>query len=182
MADPATNTAYPAEVDLLPTIGPNDKQNEPGLEHDVQHDRANAILNALMVLIGTTEDTAAESMLGRVLALEQNGGGTGSTVAEVVEITTAAHGLGLPNAGRYNRTTFAGTAVVTMQPQSAVEWPPNVEIHVRAVGGALTVAAGAGVTVNPPAGGSLIIPQHGTATLKRVASNAWDLMGQTNPP
>lgn len=72
MADPATNTTFPAELDLLPEIGPNDKENDPGVEHDVMHDRANALLNALQSIIGTTaDDAAAASVLGRLLATKR---------------------------------------------------------------------------------------------------------------
>lgn len=74
MADPATDTPYPASLDLLPHVPPNAHENDPGLEHDVMHARANAVLNALMALVGTVEDTEALSVLGRIAELEEGGG------------------------------------------------------------------------------------------------------------
>ena len=74
MADPATDTPYPASLDLLPHVPPNAHENDPGLEHDVMHARANAVLNALMALVGTVEDTDALSVLGRLADLEEGGG------------------------------------------------------------------------------------------------------------
>lgn len=69
MADPATNTSYPASIDVLPEIGPNDKQNDAGLEHDVVHDKVNAILNQLQTLVGLTSDDATDlTVLGRLLS------------------------------------------------------------------------------------------------------------------
>lgn len=78
MADPASNTTYPATIEVLPEIEPNTKENDPGQEHDVMHDKANATLNALQAFVGTTADTsAAPSIVGRVLALEEADPGGG---------------------------------------------------------------------------------------------------------
>lgn len=74
MADPATDTSYPTTFDLLPHVPPNARENDPGLEHDVVHTRANAVLNALMALVGTLDDTDPLSVLGRLAELEQSGG------------------------------------------------------------------------------------------------------------
>lgn len=102
-----------------------------------------------------------------------------SSVPPVATIATAAHNLVAADVGRYNRTTYAGAAAVTVQPDATEAMPDNAEIHLRAVGGALTITEGAGVTVNEPAGGTLVVPVGGTVTLKRVAADAWDLIGVT---
>lgn len=80
MADPATDTSYPTSIDLLPHVPPNARENDPGLEHDVVHTRANAVLNALMQIVGTVDDTDPLSILGRLLQLEEGGGGAGDVV------------------------------------------------------------------------------------------------------
>lgn len=90
MADPATNTAYPGAIEALPAIGPNTKENDPGQEHDVMHDRAHATLNALQVLVGTTEDAAPGSVLGRLVQLEEAPGDGSSTVGRHAIYVAAA--------------------------------------------------------------------------------------------
>lgn len=90
MADPATNTTYPAAIEVLPEIDPNTKENDPGQEHDVMHDKTHATLNALQALIGTTEDTDPESVLGRLGTLEDTPRGDGSTVGRHAIYVSAA--------------------------------------------------------------------------------------------
>ena len=91
MADPATNTSYPASIEVLPEIDPNTKENDPGQEHDVMHDKANATLNALQAFVGTTADTsAAETIVGRVLALEEANPGGISDRSTVTDLTSGS--------------------------------------------------------------------------------------------
>lgn len=105
----------------------------------------------------------------------------GSSFAPVATISTSTHSLVAADAGKYNRVTYGGAAAVTVQTQASAAMPTDAEIHLRAVGGALTVTAASGVTVNPPAGGTSVIPIGGTATLKWVGGNEWDLFGVTVP-
>ena len=56
----------------------------------------------------------------------------------------------------------------------------TTEIHVRrAAAGDLTLIPGSGVSLNAPSGGTLVLTNNMTVTLKRVASNVWDVIGQT---
>lgn len=73
MADPATNTAYPADLEVLPAIGSGTLEDDPGCEHDKVHDRAHATLNAIQQLLGTTADPDPESLIARVSALALGG-------------------------------------------------------------------------------------------------------------
>lgn len=58
----------------------------------------------------------------------------------------------------------------------------GAEFHGRYVGsGSLTIASATGFTINPPAGGSLVIPPDGTFTVKIVAADEADLFGVTFP-
>lgn len=45
----------------------------------------------------------------------------------------------------------------------------------------LTIVPAGGVTINAPAGGTLVIPPQGTFTLVKVATDEWDLFGETVP-
>lgn len=55
MADPATNTAYPVAIEVLPEISSGRRMIEPEVRHDVMHDKVHATLNALQALVGTTD-------------------------------------------------------------------------------------------------------------------------------
>lgn len=179
MPDPATSTLYPAELDLRPAIQSNDRQDHPDLAHDRQHDAANALLNAIQSLLGTLDDTsAAPSVLGRLLALEA-GIAAAAPPSVVQNIAAQDHTLDVDAAGRYLRTTFVGASSLTMPPQSEASWEADTEIHVRAAGGAVTLVPGDGVDLLPPGGGSLVVPERGAVTLKRAATDVWDVLGQT---
>jgi len=110
---------------------------------------------------------------------EVAGEGGGPAGAAVAAITAAAHNLVAADMGKYNRTTYAGAAAVTVQTNAAEAIPVDAEVHFRAVGGALTLTPASGVTLNAPAGGTVVVPQHGTVTLKKVATNEWDVIGVT---
>lgn len=45
----------------------------------------------------------------------------------------------------------------------------------------LTITEAGGMTINPPAGGTLVIPPHGTFTVKIIAADEADLFGVTVP-
>jgi hypothetical protein len=88
MADPASNTTYPGEIDLLPEIAPNTKENDVGQEHDVMHDKAHALLNALQAMLGTLEDPDVGTVLARLAAIE--GAPSSSTVGRHAIYVSAA--------------------------------------------------------------------------------------------
>lgn len=127
MADAATNTLYPADIESLPEIGPNTKENDVGQEHDVMHDRANATLNALQVLVGTTSDTAPESVLGRLGALED--GGSAGTVGRHA-IYVAAPGMRPSTSG--GCAEVAATATGANQPDmQTLDFDPSIAEHAQ---------------------------------------------------
>ncbi len=103
-------------------------------------------------------------------------------VAQVVTESTTARTLGLADAGVYLRCTNAAATAVTVSPQASVAWAAHAEIHIRRAGaGNLTLTPGSGVTLNAPAGGSLVLADRMGVTLKRAAENVWDVIGQTVP-
>lgn len=86
----------------------------------------------------------------------------------------------LADAGRYVRFTSTSATTYTVSPQSAVDWAADTEITLRRAANAnLTLIAGTGVTLNVPSGGTLVLTNNMTVTLKRVAANVWDVIGQT---
>lgn len=100
--------------------------------------------------------------------------------AAVVTDTTTARTLGLTDAGKYLRFTNTSAKAVTVPPQSSVTWLADTEVHIRnAAASNLTLTAGSGVTLSPAYLGTLIVPPGGAVTLKRVASDVWDVIGQT---
>lgn len=83
----------------------------------------------------------------------------------------------------YTRYTNTGAKTLTVRPQSAHAIDQDAEFAIanRAATGALTIVAGSGVTINVPAGGTLVLNPGMVATLKRVAENEFDLIGQVVP-
>lgn len=101
-------------------------------------------------------------------------------VSVVKQIADAASNLLAEDVSRYLRFTATSAKTLTVQPESTVPQQANAEWHIRNAAAAnLTIAAGSGVTINAPYGGTLIVPPQATVTLKRVAADTYDLMGQT---
>lgn len=99
--------------------------------------------------------------------------------ATITESTTARNAT-LTDVGNYLRHVNASASTLTIPPQSSVAWPDDAEIHVRrAAAGNLTLTPGSGVTLNAPSGGTLVMSNAMTVTLKRVAADVWDVIGQT---
>lgn len=112
--------------------------------------------------------------------VEFSGGSGSAGPAPVVTISGAATSLLATHAGQYLRFTEAAAKTLTVQAEATEPLPADVEFHFRNVGAAdLTLVEDTGVTINPPDGGTLAIPSGGTVTLKRVAADEFDLMGQT---
>jgi hypothetical protein len=109
-----------------------------------------------------------------------SGGGGGISLAAVVTEATTSRNLGLSDINTYLRFTNAGASTCTITPQSSVTWTANAEIHIRRAAAAdLTLTPGSGVTLNAPNGGTLVMSNAMSVTLKRVAADEWDVIGQT---
>ncbi|MET3652469.1 glycosyl hydrolase family 28-related protein [Dyella japonica] len=103
-----------------------------------------------------------------------------NSVAPVVTQAGTAVTLAASDAGNYIRFTAATAKTYTVQPNSTVALPTNGEWHLRNVGaGNLTIVQGAGVTISPPASGTLVVAPGAAVTLKRVGVDTFDLIGQT---
>lgn len=108
------------------------------------------------------------------------GGGGGLTLPTVVTESTTSRNASLSDINTYLRFTNVAASTFTIPPQSSVAWTANAEIHIRRAAAAnLTLTPGSGVTLNAPNGGTLVMSNAMSVTLKRVASNEWDVIGQT---
>ena len=87
--------------------------------------------------------------------------------------------LALTDANDYVRMSNAAQQTVTVPPNSSVAFTIGDKIDIgRAGAGFVTVAEGAGVTINST---NLTITKKGRVTLVKVASDTWDLVGNTSP-
>lgn len=103
------------------------------------------------------------------------GGGSSTVQTEAADYT-----IDPGDVGNYIRLTNASTKSVTVDPEATTALPANGEWNFRNVGaGNATLIEGTGVTINPPAGGTLVLETGMTVTLKRVAADEFDLIGQT---
>lgn len=106
------------------------------------------------------------------------GGGGGSSFASVVTEAGASRTAQSDQSNTYVR--FTNAAAKTYLFDDAEAYTVGHEFHGRNVGaGDLTIEGTTGMTINPPAGGSNIVPQDGTFTVKIVASGEADLFGVT---
>jgi hypothetical protein len=98
--------------------------------------------------------------------------------ATVVTESGASRAIALTDRGAYIR--FTGTGAKTATFGTAVGADPG-EYHIRnaAASGDLTLEEDSSTTLNPPAGGTLVLEPGMTVTVKRVAADEFDVFGQT---
>jgi hypothetical protein len=93
---------------------------------------------------------------------------------------TTAYQIVAADAGKYIRLTNAAAKTINIVTNATEPLGTDTEYNFRNVGaGDATITPVGGVTVNLPTAGSLVIATGGTATLKRVAINEFDLFGET---
>lgn len=100
--------------------------------------------------------------------------------APVATVSGTSHDITAAEVGSYLRFTSSSAKTCTFRPESTEALPAAGEWHVRNAGaGDLTLTPGSGVTLNASYSGTLVIPPQGTATVKRVAADVFDVMGVT---
>jgi hypothetical protein len=98
--------------------------------------------------------------------------------AEIATESGAARTAQASQGNTYVRFTNASAKVYTFDDAEA--YTIGQEFHGRNVGaGDLSIEGTTGMTINPPFGGSLVIPEQGTFTVKIVAAGEADLFGVT---
>lgn len=110
---------------------------------------------------------------------EAGSGGAGGAPPVVTESGTSLTADDT-NAGNYTRFTSSSAKTYTFD--DAETYAVSAEYHGRnANTNDLTITEAGGMTINPPAGGTLVIPPHGTFTVKIIAADEADLFGVTVP-
>lgn len=95
-------------------------------------------------------------------------------------VTDENYDLAAGDSSKYIIFTFAGAKAIFVRPESSHAMSAGATWTLRNdSSGVLEIEEGSGVIIKPPSGGSLFIPQDGTATLVRVSANTYHLMGQT---
>ncbi|MEG4315346.1 hypothetical protein U8L64_10085 [Pseudomonas sp. FIP_A4] len=92
--------------------------------------------------------------------------------------TATTRTLALTDAWNYVRPGTTSAITLTVPTNASVAFEIGTEITIRASGN-ITLAAASGVTLNAPSGGTLSLTARMTVTLKKVATDAWDVIGQT---
>lgn len=84
----------------------------------------------------------------------------------------------LTDIGAYVRTTSGSAVTITVPENSSVAFPTGTEIVVFQAGaGQVTFVAAGSVTINSKDGDLKITGQYSSATLKKVATDEWDMIG-----
>jgi hypothetical protein len=98
--------------------------------------------------------------------------------AQTIVSTAANRTLQLSDAGRLIAVDNPSeTITITVPPESSVNFPTGTHIDVARLGvGAVAIAAGAGVTANATPGLNLRA-RYSTATLIKVGTNSWIVVG-----
>lgn len=105
--------------------------------------------------------------------------GSGGGENTVVDVSADSYELAAGHANAYIRLTSVNPKTVLIRQESEHPLPENGEWNLRCVGPEdATIVIGSG-SISLPAGGSLVIPPGGTVTLKRIATDTFDLIGQT---
>lgn len=83
---------------------------------------------------------------------------------------------------RYLRMTNVAAKTLTFRPFSDFEIPVGEVFNIRNSGaGLLTIIAGSGVTINPPAGGTLAVEENGMVSVICYDEDKYDMIGQVVP-
>lgn len=96
-----------------------------------------------------------------------------------INAETASFTFALTDAGELTKVTSASDVVGTVPPNSSVAFPLGTQLDVVGRGtGLVTIAEGAGVTINVPSGMTLALAgQYAYASLKKIATDEWDMVG-----
>ncbi|MGH8083880.1 MAG: hypothetical protein ACREPV_01210 [Lysobacter sp.] len=117
-------------------------------------------------------------MVGGAPAWAAESGGGGASAAPVVTEAGTALAATDANSGNYTRFTSASAKTYTFD--SGESYTIGDEYHGRNVGaGDLTLAEAGTFVLNPPVGGTLVVAQGGTFTVKIVGADEADVFGVT---
>jgi hypothetical protein len=96
----------------------------------------------------------------------------------IVEESTTARTIGLTDSGKLIKCTNVGATTITVPPNSTTAFDVGNEIEiVMYAAGQVTIAAGAGVTINSKDSLLDINGQYASVALKKIATDEWLLIG-----
>lgn len=92
--------------------------------------------------------------------------------------TGTSYTFQLTDANKYVRASNGSAQTFTIPLNASVAFPIGTEIDlIQAGAGQLSIAATGGVTINSKAGHLSFATQYSAATLKKIATDTWDLVG-----
>lgn len=97
---------------------------------------------------------------------------------EVNAQTATSYTFALSDTDKMVTFNSSSTTNATVPTNANAPFPLNIEIDIVRLGsGSVTIVAASGVTINSPAGALSIGDQYGGATLKKLDTNTWILVG-----
>lgn len=160
-------STYPTALDNFPTT--RDDNTPMATNHAADHDNVNDAINKIEAELGINPSGSAATVADRL------------SVLEIVPFSI--HGgnytLVLNDLGKCVSYTGANPATITVPPESAVAFPLGSQIMVRRdpAAGAVTIAAGVGVTLQSRGSIFTLAGGGSWATLIKVYNDLWDLIG-----
>lgn len=104
-----------------------------------------------------------------------------STLDITANVQTAAYTFALSDKDKMVEVTLGTALTITIPPNSTAAFAVGSQVHIlRAGAGAVTIAAGTGVTVNS-SDGLKLRAQWSSATAIKRATNTWVVLGDTTP-
>lgn len=168
----------------------NDRVRVKGFTGDTANNLFVGVVTALttgkMTIGGTDGDVIVDDAAGESVTIakwvSRRAAFGAPAPSPVVTDASANRDITATGAGSYIRMTKAdGAKTVTFRPDATEPLPANAEWHIRCTGSQVTLTPGAGVTLNAPAGGTLVLTAGMVVTAKRVAEDMFDILGQTVP-
>ena len=122
----------------------------------------------VVTMLGSADNAAIRTNIGAAKSIS------------LVTVSTASHNVDSANESGYHRFTFNGAKSVTVRPDSIHSLPSGGSwVFRNSNTGNLTIVADSGVTINVPYSGTLLLEPGMTATLQKIGTDLYDLIGQT---
>jgi len=150
-----------------------------GTESDTSPSRNNSIYGY------SDEDAPPAPSIGTGAQLDivYQSGARYSYGATVNAQTGTAYSFVLTDAWQVVSLNNGAAVTATIPPNSSVAFPIGAEIRITGLGaGLVTVAPGAGVTINNPPGASLTLARYQVARLVKIGTDTWEVNKGSRPP
>lgn len=116
--------------------------------------------------------------MARTIIVNRSGGGTPYSPILPFVPQTASYTLALTDAFTFQQCSHATGLTVTVPPDASVAFDIGTQIFLTQIGaGTITIAAGAGVTINSKGGLLASGNQYGQISLLKTDTNTWLLVG-----